>query len=274
MGAKPSEAGQEDWKSSLTFQYGHTVGEAIQETLVAGVSRDQIVLDLFTKWKCDLYEENIKQKKSFFHALAALYKFWAMQDDGFFADYEVASWDGKPAAELSFKILLPGGFTYRGYVDLVLRNKITGEYVILELKTNSARFVNSFMYKNSEQAIGYSVVLDKIEPGLTSYTVEYLEYLTYLEKWENFSFPKTYVQRAIWLRDRLWDTQIIEALVKQEGNYGIWPVHGNHCVNYNRNCEFMDICHMPTDSLVEPLRESDLVEDVDYQFVINFEDLI
>lgn len=273
----PTKKSQEDWKSTLTFQFGHTVGEGVQETLITGTSkaaRDKVIFNLLTQWKCDLFDENTKQKKSFFHALNALHQFWAAQDDGLFADYEVAYFDGKPAAELSFKIHLPNGISYRGYVDLVLRHKYTGEYIILELKTNSGKFINPAQYKNSDQAIGYSVVLDKIAPGVTNYTVEYLVYMTYLQTWESFSFPKTYVQRALWVKDRLWDSQVLEMLVKQEGNHGMWPMRGNHCLNYNKPCEFLGICHMETESLIKPLRESDLEEINEYQFEFTLEELL
>lgn len=277
MSATKNPESEESWQQTLTFQYGHTVGEAIQDTLIRGAdkaSREQTIFTLFTGWKCDLFEENTKQKKSFFHALAALYKFWALQDDGLYGDYEVAYFEGKPAAELSFKINFPNGGSYRGYVDLVLRHKYTGEYVILEMKTNSGNVINPNQYKNSGQAIGYSVVLDKIQPGLTNYTVEYLVYMTRLAQWETFSFPKTYTQRALWVRDRLWDQQILDTLAAQETNHGIWPMNGNNCVSWNRDCEFMGICHMNTEGLVQPLRESDLTEDKEYQFEFNVEELL
>lgn len=273
----PSAESQDNWRRSLTFQFGHSVGEGIQQTLVTGkdaAARERVVLAMFNEWKCDLFDENEKQKKSFFHALNALYKFWAAQDEGLFEDYEVAYFEGKPAAELSFRITMPNGTSYRGFVDLVLRHKYTGEYVILELKTNSARFINPNQYKNSDQAIGYSVVLNKIAPGTTNYTVEYLVYMTYLQTWESFSFPKTYVQRALWIKDRLWDSQVMELLVKQEGNFGRWPMRGNHCVNYNSPCEFLGICHMETESLIKPLREVDLVETTEYQFEFTLEELL
>lgn len=274
LGSNTRAAEDLDWQSTLTFQFGHTVGDSIAETLIATKTRDQIIFDQFMAWKCDLLEENEKQKKSFFHAMWALSKFWALQDTGFFEDYEVAYYEGKPAAELSFKINFPGGHSYRGFVDLVLRHKYTGEYIILELKTNSGNFVNHNQYKNSEQAIGYSVVLDKIEPGLTNYTVEYLVYMTRLQTWESFSYPKTYTQRALWLKDRVWDTQVMDLLVAQEGSYGMWPMRGNHCVSYNRECDFLGICHMNTESLIKPLREIDLTEEKEYQFEFTIEELI
>lgn len=270
---------EEDWKQTLTFAYGHAIGTLVQDILVAQKSRDQVIFDMMAAWPCDLFDENEKQKKSFAHAMNAAAKFYAMQDDGFFEDYEVAIYNGKPAAELSFRIWFPNGSSYRGYVDLVVKNKYTGEYVIVEVKSNSGRKMAYSQYKNSAQAIGYSVVLDKIHPGLASYTVEYLVYMTYLERWENFSFPKTMKQRALWVRDRLWEVGVINELVRDEGTYGVWPMHGEHCFSYMRECEFMGICHQPTDTLTTPLREKHLVESGDntgnpYEFEFNLIDLI
>jgi len=250
----------EDWKSDLTFQFGHTVGDAIAET-ISGVPREKILLNAFTGWKLDLFTENAKQAKSFAHALFAIQKFWSMQDEGFFSEYEIVEFNGRPAAELSFKILLPNGFTYRGYVDLVVRNKESGQYVILELKTNSGKWINQAQYKNSSQAIGYSVVLDKIAPGETSYTVEYLVWMTNLVRWESFSFPKTYTQRALWIRDRLWDNEQIERLIQSEGSYGIWPMQGESCVSFGRECTFMNTCHLATENHIIPLKEIHLQEE-------------
>jgi hypothetical protein len=195
-------------------------------------------------------------------------------EDGFLNDYEMAYYDGQPSSELSFRVTFPRNFTYRGYVDIVLKNKITGEFAIFEIKTDSGNFVNHFKYKNSSQATGYSVVLDRIEPGHTDYTVYYLVYLTRMERWECFEFPKSHSQRALWVRDRLIDNQMIIDFVESEGNLGFWPLHGQHCVSFNRVCEYMNICHMSTASLVLPLRENMLTEDKHYQFEITLEELL
>ncbi|MNM82808.1 hypothetical protein D3C81_948500 [compost metagenome] len=164
---------------------------------------------------------------------------------------------------------------------MVLRHKITGELLVLELKTSSANYVKASNYKNSAQAIGYSVVLDRIEPEATSYGVLYLVYLTKLERFETFEFPKTYHQRALWLRDRMVDESNVLTLVKEEGNYGIWPMYGESCNSFGRDCEYMDICHLQTSNVMVPLNERhfldidrDTKEEAIYQFDIQLEELL
>lgn len=268
-----------DESSELTFAFGHVVGQGIQD-LMLGKSWQEVVMTAFLGWKIDLLAENARQAKSFFYAYHALQQFRSLRMGGFLDDYEVAEFEGKPAAELSFRIKFPHT-AYRGFVDLVLRHKWTGEILVLELKTSSANYIRPSAYKNSAQAIGYSVVLDKIQPGLNSYGVLYLVYLTRLETFEKFEFPKTYHQRALWLRDRLIDENYLVTLARQEGSYGIWPMYGEHCNNFGRDCEYMDACHLDTTRLMIPLREKhykdvsyETGEEVEYQFEFTIEELL
>lgn len=263
---------QQDFSANVTFAYGHAVGEGIQEFLIHR-NLDKAIWTMFTHWDVELFDENEKQKKSFFRAVAALMQFAALCAEGLLEEYEVVEFNGKPAAELSFRIHFPNT-TYRGYIDLVLRHTLTGELLILELKTSSANYVNHYQYKNSAQAIGYSVILDKIAPGTTAYSVLYLVQLTKLEKYEVFEFPKTYHQRALWIKDRLWDEQIIVGLATYYGNYGIWPMHGESCTRFGKTCEYMDMCHLQTEGLMAPLRENQLIEATAYDFEFTVQELL
>lgn len=264
---------EDDWRSKLTFGFGHAVGEGIQNILM-GKERNRIIFDLFCKWKEDLYAENEKQKKTFFHMMFAIDKFLAMRQDGFLDEYELVYYNGQPAAELSYRINFPDGFKERGYVDIVLRNKITGKFAIFEIKTNSGMYLQSSSYRNSGQATGYSIILDKIEPGQADYTVYYLVYMTRSMEWECFEFPKTRSMRAQWVIDKLHDFQRLKSLVDERGNLGIWPIRGNHCVSYGRECKYLGTCQLPTDRLIQPLTEDQIEETVNYTFEFEWEELI
>lgn len=268
-----------DWKRTLTFQFGHTVGDGIAD-IMQNLPRNEVIIRAFQGWKLDLFEENEKQKKSFIRALYALYKFYALREQGHWEDYELVFFNGKPAIELSFKIVFPDGYTQRGYVDLVLRNKETGEYVIIEIKTSSGTYINPASYKNSAQAIGYSVVLDTIAPGISSYSVDYMVWMSRLDRWEQFSFPKSYSQRAFWIRDRIYDNETIQRLIDTEGSYGNWPMQGEHCNAFNSICEYMDSCQLSTLPQVIPLKQIHLnPEELDrygkpYDFTFDLMDIL
>jgi hypothetical protein len=280
LGRLQADRPEQDIKTSVTFAYGHAMGEGIQQYLIgrdAGHSNpvEFAIWKMFLAWDCDLLEENEKQKKSFLGAVASIMQFHELVSDGFLgSDYEVATFDGKPAAELSFRIDLGDGFTYRGYVDLVLRHKTTGQLVILELKTSSANYINQNSYKNSAQAIGYSVVLDKIAPGTSSYAVQYLVYLTKLQRYEAFDFPKTFRQRVQWLQHLIWDKKQISDMVAFYGNDGVWQTMGESCTDFGRDCDFMDICGMETDRITTPLTQNQISEDKEYQFEFTIEELV
>lgn len=261
-----------DYDSNVTFAFGHIMGEGIQQYLIHR-DLDKSIWAMFLMWHADFLDENERQNKSFASATAAIMMFANLCEDGLLDEYEVAYFNGKPAAELSFRIHFPHS-TYRGFVDLVLRHKITGEYLILELKTTSSKYVKHSTYKNSAQALGYSVVLDRIAPGTTSYGVLYLVYLTLMDRFEPMEFPKTYHQRALWIQNMLWDDKKLADMIDTFGNYGIWPIQGEHCNSYNRDCQFMDMCQGETQFITSPLRENQLEESTVYDFEFTVEELL
>ena len=186
----------ESLKTTITFAFGHVVGDGIQKVF-QGLSEDEIVWHMFLGWHTELWNADEKACKSFPEAVLAIKKLLSLREQGFLQDYEVVEYQGKPACELSFRISFPGGFSYRGHVDAVLREKSSGKVVVLEVKTTGVNgVINPATYKNSAQAIGYSIVLDRIFPSLSSYEVLYLVYHTKTRDYEPLPFTKNYLQRS------------------------------------------------------------------------------
>jgi hypothetical protein len=255
-------------KSSLTFAFGHFVGEAVQLALQE-LSYEEIIWKQFFSWPLDLFAENEKLKKSFFSAIMALKRFISIRADGALAGYEVVSINDKPACELSFCIQFPDGFRYRGHVDVVLQHRGTGKVIVLELKTTGMSTTNPSKYKNSAQAIGYSIVLDHIFPELSSYEVLYLEYNTKSGEYTPIPFTKTFLQRALWIRELLLDIETIKAYEEAE----IYPMHGESCTSWGRDCEYINSCTLSTQFLTTPCTPEQ-EDKIDYQVVITLADLI
>jgi hypothetical protein len=233
---------------NITFAFGHIVGDGIQQ-IMCGASEDEVIFKMFCDWHADLADINPKQLKSFYHAVLAVQTLINLRQHGFLEDYEVLIYNGKPAVELSFCITFPDGFRLRGYVDAVLRHKETGAILVLECKTSSAPTVNPTIYKNSAQAIGYSVVLDVIAPDVSSYDVLYLVYLTNQTKYETYRFPKTYLQRAIWIQELLLDIETI----KMYEQLSVYPMRGESCSDFNRDCEYLAQCNLSNKYVTLPL---------------------
>lgn len=269
-----AEAVDDDIPASVTFAFGHVVGLGIQEFLTHK-NVDKTLWECFLMWEPDLLDDNPKQNKSFWLAIAAVQRFISSYESGFLADYELAYYNGKPATELSFLIHFPNGYTYKGFVDAVLVHKLSGEVMVLEVKTTSANSVNNATYKNSAQAIGYSIVLDALFPELSSYTVQYLVYKTKQSEYESLPFTKSYLDRALWIRTILLDIDTIDMYEAA----GIYPMRGESCNEFYRECEYFGICTLATESIVSPISEEDTAViqqrlDTEFQITLTLNDLI
>lgn len=258
-----------DWESSVTFAFGHLVGSGLQRAL-QNQSLDTIFWEEFLAWEPDLFADNPRQVKSFWHGMFAVQKFATMQEQGYLSDWELVYIDSKPAVELSFRITFPDGFKYRGFVDAVLRHKISGAVMVLEAKTTSATSLNPATYKNSAQAIGYSIVLDHIFPELSHYEVLYLAYKTKSMEYEQLPFEKSFLQRALWIQELLLDMETIKLYERT----GIYPMHGESCYNFYRECEYLGICTLATESLVDPEPEEEDRKVEDFQINLTLNDLL
>lgn len=230
--------------TTATFDFGKAVGAGVQKWLETG-DLDAAVWEVFQFWSLDLDDESeIKKKKTFWFAVAAVDSFRMMQL-GPLKDWELMSFRGKPAVELSFRIDLGDGFFYRGYLDAALRHKTKKSLAVLECKTSGFNEPNEASYKNSNQGVGYSLILDSIaelagiEEGPT-YNVFYPVYSTPSMGWEWMQFAKSYTQRADFIQSLLMDKQVIQMYLDS----GKFPKHGSSCFNFFRVCKHYDICDM------------------------------
>lgn len=254
---------------NLTFAFGHVVGEGVQDVM-DGIPEDTIIWRMFLGWHASLADVNPKQNKSFYLAILAIQRFISLRANGFLDDYELLIYNGRSAKELSFRITHPEGFTFRGSVDAVLRHKTTGKILVLECKTSSSTNLNPTTFKNSSQAVGYSVVLDVVCPEITAYDVLYLVYLTKDMNYEQLRFHKTYLQRATWIQELLLDIETI----KLYDRTGVYPMRGKSCNDWFRDCEYLNQCTLSTSLVTTPAIEGAVHDDKVYDIELTFEDLI
>lgn len=260
-------------KSSVTFAYGTVVGIGVQ-SILEGNSFQDTLFKCFLEWKPHLFDSNPKQNKDFWRAIHAI-KVFSILRTTYLKDYDLVIFEGKPATELSFRIIFPDGFKYRGFVDAVLRHKVTGEILVLEVKTTSSKSLSEAQYKNSAQAVGYSIVLDHIFPNYSSYSVLYLPYLTHAMEFQPMKFTKSPLQRALWLQELLLDNETI----KMYEEYGVYPMRGESCYSFFRACEYYGICTLSTSALTTSLTKEqeealEKEEDSKYQINVTFQDLL
>lgn len=267
---------------SFHFTYGTAVGDAVQELLKTG-DMNKAYLKAFTSWDMELLsgiesDTDSKKKnhaKSFPFVIDALKKF-EPHCNITLSEYEVyhfldeVTGEMRPATELSAKVYLPNGFVYRIYIDVVLRHKETGELVVLELKTDGSKIIQDAKYANSNQALSYSVILDKIAPGNTSFYVWYFVYYTSLERWEFFPFAKSRLQKANWIQTVLYDTGNIHQCIEND----FFPQQGESCIDYGSPCQYYGACGMSNNSMyagpsvIKQRLEKEEEEKYDFTFTI------
>jgi len=256
------------------LDFGHWVGEGIQQYLVTG-SREKAMMAMLMFNKGDLFsEEGQRDKKTFWHALVALDKFMELRHSDL-QHYELVHVADAPAVELGFILNCVGGFTYRGFLDALLRNKLTNELVVLECKTSKFKQVHDAQYKNSGQGLGYSLVVDAISSQLTAagtevgsaWKVMYPIYLAGSYEWDLKMFPKGSSQRARWLSNLINDIQ----RVAEYDENSHFPMHGESCYDYFRPCEYFEVCEMSDSLLIGPEEKVKLIVDDEKRYSFKFD---
>lgn len=266
---------------SGTFSYGHAMGAAVQST-IAGRSYHETIIDTWLAYTHggELTESEEAGKKSIHHALINADMFYKQYHAGMYPvldGWEVAKFtdpntgETRPAVELTFVIKLQEGFTYEGHVDLTLYNPKKNRYMIVELKTTGGNRVHEAQYKNSNQALGYAVVLDAISGNLnasSSFSVLYMVYKSKSKEIIPMTFDKTPLMRLNWLNLLMSD---VETIMSYEANG--YPFYGESCFDYFHPCDFYDVCQLPDSTLNKMYRSDggayDAMSTPDFLFDIN-----
>lgn len=264
----------EGQRPSVDTAFGSAFGAGIQSLIELEGNLTRALFSAFIAWDTSLLEENSKSNKSFWEVVMALQGFEKLQLPLILKDWEIARLkDGKPAVELSFKVELPDGFAYRGFVDLVLKHRRENRYKIWELKTTGSYQVHEAQYKNSFQGVGYGVVLDAIAAGQGSesdYFVDYYIYKTKSREFELMPFLKSNLQRMRWLSQLLLEVEKLQLYDR----LGTFPMHGENCYNFFRPCEYFGICEMSNSSLVDEEKAKLIPTSPSADFTFAFTDLL
>lgn len=260
--------------TNVDFIFGHSVGAGIQAYLATS-NRDVALFASFLAWNTDLdYETEFSKKKgkSSWLAFIAVEKFIYWWDLEMAHDWEIATFNGRPASELTFFLDCENGFYHAGHIDIILRNKKTGRYLVLEIKTTAIRNVDEAQYGNSEQPLGYSLILDTIVKDLNatnSFEVLYLVYSSTLRSLVPLHFTKNRSERVEWLQDLLLDHSTISTYRK----LGYFPKRGKACWTFSSRCAFYGMCDLAAYKRSDNFKvfdrsTMDLPEKVDFEFTL------
>lgn len=225
---------------NVDFSTGHAVGAGFQEYF-ATKDLAKALWQCFLSWDIDLLTEPAPRKKKCYSlAHLAVEQAAHFIDTSEIEDYEIAILpSGRPAVEVSFAIDCENGYIHRGHIDLIARNKSTGRVAVLEVKTSGFKGVNAALYFNSEQALGYSVVVDQLFPGTQEYEVFYCVYSVPDEQWYLLPIVKPASAKAEFLSTLLLD----HAAIKTYEKLDFYPKRGSSCYAYARDCKYLMQCN-------------------------------
>lgn len=258
-------AGETERETSHHFSFGQAYG--------AGVAHYFATQDfdaaLYQGWLA-YWPELEDKNKTIPHYVSAMLKAKVVMDT-LLQEYEVMTFQGKPAVELSFRVNITPRYYYVGYIDLVLRNKWDKTCMVVDAKTTGLQLLDlSPLYRNSGQALGYSIALDAIAgEELTDYSVMY--FVAQMTKTHDVNihpliFQKTLLDRLNWFLELGSDVKRLE--LAEEISF--YPRRGGSCLKYNRPCKHFGTCtlsQLDKPKIIPP-------DEVDYQFVFDLDKMI
>lgn len=264
-------------EESPALSFGKAYGAGVQHYLVlrsAGYAqRESLDAALYVAWLS--YFPSLEDDRRFQERVVELLLKSMPFLEARLEEYEVAIFNGKPASELSFKLEINDRYYYVGYVDLVMRHRTNGRYIVVDIKSTSlnAQDLRPY-YRNSDQGIGYSIVLDAIVgSNLSSFDVGY--WVTQLSNaksglWDatmhDLTFPYTLKDRFDWFLKLYLDVNYMQGLESLTA----YPKRGNACMNFNRVCNFYSECNevaLDQPQVYHP-------DTIDYDFNFNLPDLL
>lgn len=268
-----------DEEENVDTIFGHAVGFGVQRYFETN-DRDRSILATYLSWSASFDDtQDRNPKKTLWHAINAVDTFRGVRNT-YFGQYELAYFDGKPATELGFSIDLGDGCFYRGFLDVLLRHRLSGEFGVEENKTTKFRTINEAQYRNSGQALGYSIIIDAVAAKLgisisEAYKVHYAIWKsaggdTGRGEWEMMPFEKNHTSRALWIKNLLID----KAHIMEYASDGYFPMHGESCYGFFRVCPYFGICEMSNRALVGETVPVKYEPDDKYQFKFKLEDVI
>lgn len=235
-------------------------------SFLATQNRDKALLDCWLAYypKLEIMEKN---QATYLNALEASFP----KLEEILMDYKVLEHKGKPATELSFRLNIDETFYFVGYIDAVLVNRLSGKAGVFECKHTGLKLTNlEPLYKNSGQALGYSIILDSIMgEEQAEYDVTYFS--AQLQQGMQVTphlmvFPKTLLDRLNWFVSLKLDVERIHRMME----VGIFPQRGSSCLKFNKPCFHFGLCNLS--SIKEDIIYVE--DDKEYDFEFDLDTLI
>lgn len=260
-------SGAPDKQEWPTTAFGKSLGIAVASYL-SDQNRDKAIVELWLA-----YPEGIEDdRRNVWTAINMLQNIFPKLDT-LLLDWEPAIIRDRTTAELSFRLNIDENFYYVGYIDFILKNRFTSKYGVVEIKTTALQLLDlDPVYKNSGQAVGYSIVLDKIAgEEQAEYDVIYI--IGQIGGKMGFdptihikTFHKTLQDRLNWFLTIGVDVDRLTKLLA----LNFFPQRGQSCLKWNKACIHFGTCGLH--SLDRPKIQE--VDTIDYMYVYDINEII
>lgn len=254
----------EGGSQNVDFAYGHAVGAGIQAWLMSK-NLEAALFNAFMAWRIPFGAAIPKKNKT-------IWDTWlAVESYAHFHEQSMEDWEvfvlpsGKPAIELAVEVDFENGYKHYSHIDVILEHKITGQLAVQENKTHGFLEAEPAIYANSDQALGYSVLIDMLRPN-TSYQVMYACYSAPARKWQLLPFTKSTALKAEWITG----VRIDHAAIQTYRELNFYPKRGDSCYSFARPCEFFGSCNLTSQLGAENILPAEAqAEAVDFSFKLS-----
>lgn len=247
------------WDDSIAAAVGRALHEGYQEYLVSK-NIDRAMFKMMAAYPIDMCA-NPMWKYSMEECYATLQK---LCQSGHLIDYELAT-IRQPSGVVSSAIEVPASIRLKGfnlkndghvfidrpnyipvfydmYIDAIMFGKLTGEYIIVDLKSTKQDLSKSvYRFQFDDQLLPYALVLESIlGRNIDTLTFKYLVVYVDIQNPEVklFEFNKSRHDIQEWARGLLMDVMNIKSMY----NMRWFPRNGNSCLSFSRPCTYWDDC--------------------------------
>lgn len=243
--------------SGFAADAGTAIHEALQDWARHGRNLEKAYLTLAKWWPWKVEDERLRQDaRNFGNAILMLD---ALVQHEFWDEWEVASLpDGTSAIELAFRInhhslgsfLHPrtGKSTFlatQGKVDFILRNKVDGRLMVMDLKTTIlGEDAHEAAFRFSGQAGQYGMVLSvAVGHDFRKYGLEVCYFIADFEPTGPKCKPFIYELSADEVEDSIAaKNDRLDRMLKYARQQW-WPRKSHGCNFFQKPCGFLEVCH-------------------------------
>ena len=237
--------------SDLPGEVGNALHTGFQSYMLSN-DREKALFDMMLRYPIELCS-NPEDNRSLEACYATMQ---LIMDYNHLQAYEIAEVRDKegnirPAIEVPFRINLKEfslsstdviPIYYVGFIDAVLFNNLTGEYIVVDLKStrdNTKDLTAKFAFK--EQCIPYALIIER----MLNATIDHLKmiYLSvFIDIQKPTIFPYEFQKDEYDIQE--WALGLADKIdrIKRYYNAGWWPRNSNACISYRKVCPFFTMC--------------------------------